>query len=107
MPPGAIPYKSLVPLKEIIAEAIGVGPQTKGVEGHYQKLIQQFSNEFNILLDVPLEELDKFTLPKIAEGIKRVRDGKLMIEPGYDGEFGKVKIFHETEKDELRQNKLF
>jgi uncharacterized protein (TIGR00375 family) len=106
VPPGAIPYKSLVPLKEIIAEAIGVGPQTKSVEEHYQKLIQQFSNEFNILLDTPPEELNKFTLPKITQGIKRVRDGKLIIEPGYDGEFGKVKIFHEDETEE-KQNKLF
>jgi len=106
VPSGAIPYKSLVPLKEIIAEAVGVGTQTKTVEEHYQKLIQQFSNEFNILLDVSLEELDKFTLPKIVQGIKRVRDGKLMIEPGYDGEFGKVKIFHEDETEE-KQNKLF
>ena len=107
VPSDAIPYKSLVPLKEIIAEAMGVGPQTKSVEQQYQTLIQKFSNEFNILLDVPSEELDKFTLPKIAQGIKRVRDGKLIIDPGYDGEFGKVKIFHETEKDELKQNKLF
>ncbi len=106
VPPTAIPYKSMVPLKEIIAEAIGVGPQTKGVEEQYQTLIQKFSNEFNILLDTPLEELDKFTLPKIAQGIKRVRDGKLIIEPGYDGEFGKVKIFHEAETEE-EQNKLF
>ena len=107
VPPTAIPYKSLVPLKEIIAEAIGVGPQTKSVEEQYQILIQKFSNEFNILLDVPSEELDKFTLPKIAEGIERVRDGKLIIDPGYDGEFGKVKIFHEAEKNGLKQNKLF
>lgn len=106
VPPDAIPYKSLVPLKEIIAEAVGVGPQTKKVEGYYQELIQKFSNEFNILLDVSLEELNKFTLPKIAEGIKRVRDGKLIIEPGYDGEFGKVKIFQEGEKIE-EQDKLF
>jgi len=106
VPPDAIPYKSLVPLREIIAEAIGIGPQTKGVEKQYQILIQKFSNEFNILLDVPLEELDKFTLPKIVQGIKRVRDGKLIIEPGYDGEFGKVKIFHEIEEKE-KQNKLF
>jgi len=105
-PPGAIPYKSMVPLKEIIAEAMDVGPQTKSVEEQYQRLIQKFSNEFNILLDTPLEELDKFTLPKIAQGIKRVRDGKLIIEPGYDGEFGKVKIFHEDETEE-EQNKLF
>ena len=93
VPSGAIPYKSLVPLKEIIAEAIGIGPKTKGVEKQYQMLIQKFSNEFNVLLDVPFEELSKFTLPKIAEGIKRVRSGKLIIEPGYDGKYGKVKIF--------------
>lgn len=106
VPSDAIPYKSMVPLKEIIAESMDVGPQTKGVEKQYQTLIQKFSNEFNILLNTPLEELDKFTLPKIAEGIKRVRDGKLIIEPGYDGEFGKVKIFHEAEIEE-EQNKLF
>jgi uncharacterized protein (TIGR00375 family) len=57
VPSGAIPYKSLVPLKEIIAEAIGIGPKTKGVEKQYQMLIQKFSNEFNILLDVPFEIL--------------------------------------------------
>ncbi|HZI95677.1 MAG TPA: endonuclease Q family protein, partial [Candidatus Paceibacterota bacterium] len=98
VPSDAIPYKSLVPLKEIIAEAIGIGPKTKGVDKQYQILIQKFSNEFNILLDVSFEELSKFTLPRIAEGIKRVRSGKLIIEPGYDGEFGKVKIFQEKEK---------
>jgi PHP family Zn ribbon phosphoesterase len=107
VPPGAIPYKSLVPLKEIIAEAVGVGTQTKSVDEQYQILIQKFSNEFNILLDVSLEELNKFTLPKIAEGIKRVRDGKLIIEPGYDGEFGKVRIFQEGEKETVSQDKLF
>jgi len=106
VPPGAIPYKSLVPLQEIIAEAVGVGPQTKTVAEHYQRLIQQFSNEFNVLLNVPLEELNKSTLPEIAEGIKRVRKGELIIEPGYDGEFGKVRIFHEAEKKE-EQNRLF
>ena len=106
VPPDAIPYKSLVPLREIIAEAIGIGPQTKGVDKQYQILIQKFSNEFNILLDVPFEELSKFTLPRIAEGIKRVRSGKLIIEPGYDGEFGKVKIFQEEEKEE-KQDKFF
>ena len=106
VPSDAIPYKSLVPLKEIIAESIGIGPQTKGVDKQYQILIQKFSNEFNILLDVPFEELSKFTLPRIAEGIKRVRSGKLIIEPGYDGEFGKVKIFQEEEKEE-KQDKLF
>jgi len=98
VPPDAIPYKSLVSLKEIIAEAIGIGPQTKGVEKQYQMLIQKFSNEFNILLDVSFEKLSRFTLPRIAEGIKRVRSGKLIIEPGYDGKYGKVKIFQEKEK---------
>lgn len=104
--PDVIPYKRLVPLPEIIAEALSVGVQTKTVQNQYQKLIQRFSNEFHILLDVPEQELEEFTLPRIAEGIKKVRKGELIIDPGYDGEFGKVKIFS-SEETEKQQDQLF
>lgn len=107
VPSDAIPYKSLVPLAEIIAQSLGVQPHTKTVAEHYQKLIQRFSNEFNILLDVPLSELNTFTLPEIAEGIDKVRKGKLIIEPGYDGEYGKVRIFQENREEPILQSKLF
>ncbi|MGC8881003.1 MAG: endonuclease Q family protein [Minisyncoccia bacterium] len=101
IPHNAIPFKSLVPLKEIIAETFGVGVNTKLVEEKYRSLISSFENEFNILLDVPLEEILKVTDSEIVEGIKRVRGGNLYIEPGYDGEYGKVKIFKEEEREQL------
>jgi uncharacterized protein (TIGR00375 family) len=107
IPRDAIPYKSLVPLAEIIAEALNVQPLTKAVAEHYQRLIQRFSNEFNILLDVPLSELSALTLPEIVAGIEKVRKGKLIIEPGYDGEFGKVRIFPEKREEIISQSKLF
>ncbi len=108
VPEGAIPFKSLVPLAEIIAEAIGRGPGTMEVEKRYRGLVEKFENEFNILLDVPLQELRSATLPEIAEGIMRVRKGEVFIEPGYDGLYGRVRIFKEEEKrNSLNQGTLF
>jgi len=92
MPPTAIPFKSLIPLKEIIADVLNVDPHTKSVENIYLKLLQQFNNEFNLLLDVPFEEISKLAGEKIALAISNMREGKVEIEPGYDGEYGKIKI---------------
>ena len=48
-----------------------------------------------------LFDLESGARPEIAEGIKRVREGRLYIEPGYDGLYGKVKIFEEGERKEI------
>ena len=87
---------------------MGVGKGTKGVEEKYQKLIQAFDNELKILLEVPQSELETITLPEVAEGIIRVREGKVFIEPGYDGVYGKIRIFSKNEQKELtKQKSLF
>ncbi len=104
----AIPFKSLVPLQEIIAEVLGTGVGTKGVSKEYQKLIENLGNEFNVLLEASQTDLDSVTLPEIAKGIIMVRGGKVQIEPGYDGVFGKVRIFSKKEhKNLVKQKTLF
>jgi len=107
VPENAIPCKHLIPLVEIIAEALNQGVDTKGVDNEYLRLVSTYGSEFRILLDLPLEELEKSTPPKILEGIKRVREGNLQITPGHDGVYGKIQIFAEKEKEETKQLGLF
>lgn len=109
IPPDTIPFKSLVPLAEIVAEALGQGKATKLVEEEYKNIITKGENEFKVLLDLPEAELAKITRPKIVEGIMKVRRKELFILPGYDGEYGIVKIFSEQKKTEppLAQQSLF
>jgi uncharacterized protein (TIGR00375 family) len=108
-PKNYIPFKSLVPLQEIIAEALGQGKLTKSVNEEYEKIISKGGNEFKVLLDLSEAELKNITLPKIAEGIMKVRRKELFVLPGYDGEYGTVKIFSQEEKPSspLAQQSLF
>lgn len=106
--PEAIPFKKLVPLSEIIAESEDVGVGTKTVKDIYDDLIENIGSEFSVLLDASRDQIkDASGNVKVAEAIMRVREGKLHIEPGYDGEFGKIKIFEEGEKVEEAQGVLF
>jgi len=95
---GAPGFHSLVPLPEVLAEAIGLGPQSKAVAREYKGLLQKLGNEFNILLDEPLDVIERASSPVIREAIARVRSGKVRIIPGFDGEYGKIKIFEKTER---------
>ena len=107
-PPNAIPFKSLIPLKEIIADALNQGVNTIEVEKEYEKLIKKFGNEFNVLLNVTSEDLEKITSREIAEGVERARKGSVFIKPGYDGIYGKISLFkREEEKNFSKQGTLF
>ncbi len=91
-------FHSLIPLPEIIAEAIGVGPQSKAVAREYEGLLQKLGNEFHILLEESLGVIEDASTPIIREAMARVRSGNIFIVPGFDGEYGKIKIFQETER---------
>lgn len=93
----AKPYFSLVPLEEIIADSLGVGVASKKVEAIYEETVKRLGGELNILLDIQETELRASLPERITEGIIRVRSRKLHIEPGFDGEYGKIKIFTDTD----------
>lgn len=100
-PKWAKPFFSLVPLEEIIADSLGVGVASKRVTALYEETIKKLGGELNILLDTKETELRSSLPEKISEGIIRVRDKKLRVEPGFDGEYGKIKIFTKADNKNI------
>jgi len=106
-PENRVPFKKVVPLGEIIAEVFGVLSNSKKVKSEYERLIGIFGNELKILLEVDLSDIKAESSPELSEGIKRMREGRIKIRPGYDGEYGKVRIFEESEPKNSREATLF
>ena len=104
VPEGAIPFKRLVPLEEIIANVLNQKVGTIRVIQEYQKLIKNFKNEFNVLIEAKREDLEKVTLPEIVQGIINVREGRVLVIPGYDGVYGKIEVLR-NQNENLDNNK--
>ncbi|MDD5135710.1 MAG: endonuclease Q family protein [Candidatus Omnitrophica bacterium] len=100
-------FKRVVPLAEVIGEAFDVGADSMKVEREYARLIKNFGTEFHILLEMDAGELKENFPERIAQGILNVRNGNIEIMPGYDGEYGKVKIFKEGEAAQDKQLSFF
>lgn len=97
-PDTARPYERLVPLTKVIAAAIGVGEKSKKVGRIYDKVLAACGPELMVLRETPLEEVKSVAGTLTAEGIRRVRYGLLEINPGFDGQYGRVNIFREDER---------
>ncbi len=107
-PKGVPGFRKLVELDKIIAEAINIKSRSSAkVQNEYNNLIRQAGTEMAVLLDLPYTDLEKMTLPGIVEGIRRVRAGEMHVDPGFDGQYGTVKIFNDEEKKINQQEKLF
>lgn len=110
VPEGSVPFRSLVPLEEIIAETYGLGVTSKKVQTAYDRMTQVLP-EFGILMDARREEIAALSDTAVAESVLRVREGKVRAEGGYDGVFGKIRIYSEDERKELlrvaKQERLF
>jgi len=105
-PSNAIPFKNFVPLDEIIAGAKGMGKNSKAVEKEYRMAVAKFQTEFNILANVSEADLLKGASPRVVEGIMRMRQGRVDIKAGFDGEYGIISIFGDKDEDKDGEKQL-
>jgi len=101
-----IPFKSAVPLQEIIAEVYGVGKNSKKVQATFHEIIKKGGDEFTILLDSPPAEIEKIAGSDIATAIANIRAGRVYLQAGYDGVYGVVRAFPPGKKVGLQQEQL-
>src|SRR5499427_8826384 len=102
------PFEYLIPLPEVIGAALDVGPDSKKATAIYRALLEQFGPELPILRAVPPEDIARCGEPLVAEALRRMRTGEVEILAGYDGEYGTIRIFSATEREQLKgQRALF
>jgi uncharacterized protein (TIGR00375 family) len=101
----AIPQKHVIPLEEIIADVKEVSPSSKKVQEAYEKMLVKGGTEFEILLDRTPEQLINICDEKTAEAIMLVRQEKVNLVPGFDGEFGKISIFKRPDTANTKKKK--
>jgi PHP family Zn ribbon phosphoesterase len=99
------PYVSLVPLLEILAESLKSGVSTATVATVFDRLVNHFGSEHEVLFRVPVDDIRSIGGEKVAQGIEKVRTRNIKIVPGFDGEYGKVAIWNEEEEEQKAQNK--
>jgi PHP family Zn ribbon phosphoesterase len=106
-PKDAIPYKQAVELDKIICEAFGIKSRnSKEVLATHHEMLKNLGPELDVLLELPLEQIKVHAPAEVVEGIRRMREGELFVVPGFDGQYGQVKIFS-PEEQKNRQKTLF
>ena len=96
-PETAGPMQSLVPLPEILSEIHRVGPRSKRVAEHYERLLGRLGPELPLLNTLPLEEIEPAASPLVAEAVSRLRKQEVIREAGYDGVYGTIRLFEDAE----------
>ena len=96
-------FVSLIPLPEVLSELLGCGPATKKVTGFYERLISQAGPELEILMNAPLTRLRQAGGPVVAEAVGRMRRNQVIREGGYDGQFGVMHLFENSEREAVAE----
>ncbi|NPV91023.1 MAG: UvrD-helicase domain-containing protein [Firmicutes bacterium] len=101
VPPAAKHFESLIPLYEVIASSIGSAVTSRKVKENYEDLMRSLGPELFILREAELKDIELAAGPLIAEGVRRLRSGRVDIQPGFDGEYGRIKIMDKSEIQRL------
>jgi uncharacterized protein (TIGR00375 family) len=107
VPLGAPPVVHLIQLAEIVGEICGVGPRSKTVAAQLNTLVAALGPELTILMDAPLDQISKVGGAKLGEAIRRLRAGEVLRTPGFDGEYGVIKLFEPDESHGPAAEALF
>jgi DNA helicase-2/ATP-dependent DNA helicase PcrA len=99
-PVGAADFRNLIQLPQMIGEILGVGSKSKAVAAELATLTDRLGPELGILTTAPLDEVGRVGSPLLAEALGRLREGRVLREAGYDGEYGVIRLF---EPDELER----
>ncbi|MBI5249201.1 MAG: UvrD-helicase domain-containing protein [Desulfomonile tiedjei] len=105
--PGFAPFWRMLPLVEVIAQAMDSRPQSKKVVTVYHELLRQLGPELTILWSMDLDTISGKASPLIAEALRRVRSGDVSIQPGFDGEYGTVTLFGAGEREKFMGQESF
>ncbi|MCB2193369.1 MAG: UvrD-helicase domain-containing protein [Deltaproteobacteria bacterium] len=101
-PDRALAFESVVPLSEVVGEVMQRGPATKGVTKAVEELLAELGPELFIVRQAPLDELERVGGPVLSEAVRRMRSGEVVLEGGFDGQFGVVKLFTPQEREQLK-----
>jgi DNA helicase-2/ATP-dependent DNA helicase PcrA len=106
-PPGALPCEHIIPLPELLGEILECGSGSGKVAATYERLLARHGPEMRLLRELDPEALRDESPALLAEAIRRVRREQVIRRPGYDGEYGEIRVFEEGEKDKLLQQGVF
>ncbi|QTA79869.1 polymerase/histidinol phosphatase-like domain-containing protein [Desulfonema limicola] len=109
-PPGVSPekvphFQYIIPLAEILSEIFNKGPKTKTVQRQYDLAVEKLGPELDILINTPLEKIADTGIFLLDEAVKRMRNKEIHISPGYDGVFGRIKVFNPGEINIIKQQR--
>ncbi|MCP4213972.1 MAG: UvrD-helicase domain-containing protein [bacterium] len=91
-------FHSIIPLKELLSEIEGVGPNSKRIAGRYMEILKAGRSELELLLKTPLEALAEIGGPGLAEAVRRMRLREVKVKEGFDGEYGVITVFQKNER---------
>ena len=95
--PNAPAFESLAPLPEVIAASTGLSAGGKKTAAKYEALLRELGPEFPILREISLEEIGRVAGPCVQEGVRRLRLGQVVRIPGFDGEYGTIRLLDDSE----------
>jgi uncharacterized protein (TIGR00375 family) len=104
-PDGAPGFTSLIPLDEVAGEVLGVGPKTGKVKNLLTTLFARFGTEIAVLRDAPVEDLRRVH-PALGEAVRRMRQGQVSRQAGYDGQYGRITVFSDEERRDLKAGRF-